>query len=258
MPRANRYFLHGNIWHITHRCHKKDFLLWHRRDRVRWLHWLFEAKKRFNVSVLNYIATCNHIHLMVIDNSAQENIPMFMQLLQSRTAQEYNKRKNRKGAFWEDRYHATAIDSDDYLLKCMSYISMNMVRAGVVKHPVEWKESGFYEIEFPKKRYGIIDYNVLLKELCMDSIEELQKSQKEWIRDILHNHNLSRESKWTESLAVGSENFVELFKEKLDIKAKSRKIVRTENDYVLSDSEISYKPIFDPKNEPLRSKNDYF
>jgi hypothetical protein len=35
-----------------------------------------------------------------------------MQLIAGRTAQEYNQRKNRKGAFWEDRYHATAIETD--------------------------------------------------------------------------------------------------------------------------------------------------
>jgi hypothetical protein len=33
MPRANRYFLPGHIWHITHRCHQKKFLLKFARDR---------------------------------------------------------------------------------------------------------------------------------------------------------------------------------------------------------------------------------
>jgi hypothetical protein len=37
------------------------------------------------------------------------DIPAFMQLVQGRTAQAYNKRTNRKGTCWEDRYHATAI-----------------------------------------------------------------------------------------------------------------------------------------------------
>jgi hypothetical protein len=32
-----------------------------------------------------------------------------------RTAQEYNQRKGRQGAFWEDRYHATAIEIDEHL-----------------------------------------------------------------------------------------------------------------------------------------------
>lgn len=255
MSRANRYFLQGNIWHITHRCHKKDFLLWHRRDRVAWLHWLYESKKRYGVSVLNYIATRNHIHLIVKDKTSETSIPEFMQLLQSRTAQEYNNRKKRKGAFWEDRYHATAIDSDVYLMNCMTYINMNMVRAGVVKHPIEWKESGYFEILFPKKRYNIIDYDVLLNELCLNSRVELQKSQQESILERMGNRKLEREPKWTESIAVGSQEFVGRIKAQLDIKAKSKKIVKSDQDYILSESEIPYKVIFDPKNDALRPKN---
>jgi hypothetical protein len=27
MPRANRHYLPGQLWHITHRCHKKEILL---------------------------------------------------------------------------------------------------------------------------------------------------------------------------------------------------------------------------------------
>jgi uncharacterized protein (TIGR02452 family) len=38
-----------------------------------------------------------------------------MQLIAGRTAQEYNQRKNRQGAFWEDHYHATAIEADRHL-----------------------------------------------------------------------------------------------------------------------------------------------
>ncbi|VAW65047.1 Transposase and inactivated derivatives [hydrothermal vent metagenome] len=53
MPRANRHFLQGHVWHITHRCHKKEFLLKFIKDKKRWRHWLFESKKRYGLSVLN-------------------------------------------------------------------------------------------------------------------------------------------------------------------------------------------------------------
>ena len=33
MARANRHFLPGCIWHITHRCHKRESLLKFARDR---------------------------------------------------------------------------------------------------------------------------------------------------------------------------------------------------------------------------------
>jgi len=79
------------------------------------------------------------------------------------TAQEYNRRKNRNGAFGEDRYHATAVDSDTHLVRCMVYIDLNRVRAGVVKHPADWAWRGYDEIQSPPKRYSVIDQQGLME-----------------------------------------------------------------------------------------------
>lgn len=103
MPRANRHYLPGHVWHLTHRCHKSEFLLKFGRDRTRWVSWLFEARKRYGLSILNYVVTSNHIHLLVLSGKNHLAIPRTMQLLAGRTGQEFNSRKERKGAFWEDR-----------------------------------------------------------------------------------------------------------------------------------------------------------
>jgi len=132
MPRANRYFLPGHIWHITHRCHQRKFLLKFARDRRRYLHWMFEAKKRFGLCVLDYTVTSNHIHLLVKDTGAGV-IAESMQLIAGRTAQEYNRGKGKQGAFWADRYHATAIERDEHLHRCLTYIDLHMLRAGDLK-----------------------------------------------------------------------------------------------------------------------------
>ncbi|WP_265588654.1 hypothetical protein [Desulfocapsa sulfexigens] len=42
-----------------------------------------------------------------------------MLLIAGRTVQEYNQRKSRKGTFWEDRYHASAVETDEHLAKCL-------------------------------------------------------------------------------------------------------------------------------------------
>ncbi len=98
MARANRHHLPGYVWHITHRCHKREFLLKFSKDKKRWIYWLYEAKKRYDLSILNYTVTFNHIHLLVFDNK-KDTIARSIQLLAGRTAREFNKRKNRKGAF---------------------------------------------------------------------------------------------------------------------------------------------------------------
>jgi REP element-mobilizing transposase RayT len=134
MARASRRYLPGYVWHITHRCHQKEFLLKFSQDRKRYTKWLYEAKKRYGLSILKFSITSNHIHIMVFD-TGNAVIPKSMQLVAGRTGQEYNQRKSRKGAFWEDRYHATIVQTNRHLLSCMAYIDLNMVRAGVVMHP---------------------------------------------------------------------------------------------------------------------------
>jgi REP element-mobilizing transposase RayT len=46
MPRANRHYIPGHAWHITHRCHKKEFLLKFAKDRQGWIDWLFKATRK--------------------------------------------------------------------------------------------------------------------------------------------------------------------------------------------------------------------
>jgi len=45
MATAKRHYLPGYIWHITHRCHKREFLLGYAKDRHWYLQWLYEARK---------------------------------------------------------------------------------------------------------------------------------------------------------------------------------------------------------------------
>ncbi len=138
MARAKRHYIPGHIWHITRRCHKREFLLKFSKDRRRWLHWLFEARRGYGLRILNYTVTSNYIHLLVVDDGERDVIPRSIQLIAGRTGQEYNRRKNCKGAFWEDRYHATAVEEGDHLFRCLVYIALNIVRAGVVDHPSGW------------------------------------------------------------------------------------------------------------------------
>ena len=148
------------------------------------MQWLFEAKKRFGFCVLDYMVTSNHIHLLVLDNE-EEVIPKSIQLVAGRTGQEYNQRKKRKGAFWEDRYHATAVESGSHLIKCLVYIDLNMVRAGVIQHPSEWPFSGYNEIQNPSQRYSLINRERLMGLLGIKDNGQLSLSHRKWVEEVL-------------------------------------------------------------------------
>jgi len=257
MPRANRHHIPGFVWHITHRCHKKEFLLKFPRDRRRWIHWLYEAKKRYGLCILNFIATSNHIHLLVVDGDDEETIPRSLQLVEGRVAQEYNHRKHRKGAFWEDRYHATAVQSGKHLVWCMSYIDLNMVRTGAVQHPSGWEYCGYTFFQKPPKRYQIIDRNRTAELLNLNSVEELAEQQRNWVETAMEGDGSVRDSNWSESIAVGDLTFVKDVVDRLGVKAMYRDIVEENGVTVLREPKIPYSVSFNPKTGPLSLENSY-
>lgn len=258
MARAKRHYLPGHIWHITHRCHKREWLLKFARDRRRWLQWLFKAKKRYGLVILNYMITLNHIHLLVVDDGDRKAIPRSIQLVAGRVGQEYNLRKNRTGAFWEDRYHATAIESGEHLFRCMVYIDLNMVRAGVIKHPSEWAYSGHNEIQKPRHKFSLIAHERIRTLAGFDSQDRLRTAHKHWVDDALVREGHKRERLWTESIAVGSEHFVERVKEELGRKATGRSIVEKGMIVHLREHAVPYKATLGIKNEDIGGENSYF
>ena len=249
MPRAHRYFLSGYLWHITHRCHEKSFLLKFARDRRRWIRWLFEARKRFGLRVLNYVATSNHVHLLVEDRGKGE-IARGMQLAAGRVAQEYNQRKTRRGAFWEDRYHATAVDSEGYLARCLTYIDLNMVRAGVVSHPRDWPDGGYRELQAPPRRYRVTNIERLMGLLGVSALSQLQEARAAWVEEALRA-NITRRSIWSDGIAVGSEDFVEEVKAKLCHSGVYRDNTNEEGIRSLREPDSGYSIHFDPQMGPL-------
>jgi putative transposase len=257
MPRANRYFVSGRLWHITHRCHEREFLLKFARDRRAYLRWLFEAKKRFGLCVLNYVVTSNHIHLLISD-TGEGIIARSMQLIAGCTAQDYNRRKARQGAFWEDRYHATAVDADAHFKRCLVYVDLNMVRAGAVAHPREWEASGYREIQAPPKRYGVIDIAALSALCGFSDIAQFQEAHQQWVESALEDSASVRDPCWSEAIAVGGRSFVEAIQHELGVKARYRDVREADGTYTLREPMIPYLHGFDKENEPLSGNNRLF
>jgi len=241
MPRANRYFLRGHIWHITHRCHKQEFLLKFAKDRRAWRYWAYQARRRYGLCILNYVITSNHVHLLVKDMGAGE-IDRGMQLISGRVAQQFNRRKLRKGAFWDDRYHATAVQADSHLARCMVYIDLNMVRAGVVKHPDAWVYGGYNEIQLLPERYRCIDLPTLTDVLGFTDVNSLRVGLRGWVDHALAKGGLEREPAWTKSIAVGQQQYLEAIKCELKVSHPGRTIESDGEQLFLRDTYTPYMP----------------
>lgn len=224
MPRSNRYILPGYTYHLTHRCHNKEFLFKFAKDRTEYRNRMRLALSEFSISMLTYCITSNHTHLLVQANEP-DSISKFMQKLEGEFAELYNIRKKRSGAFWAGRFHCTMIDSGEYLWNCMKYIDLNMVRAGVVAHPADWDWCGYRELVGLRKRYCVLDMEKVLNHYNSCSNNEFVLNYKHVIQNAINTNDLKRDPAWAQSIAVGSESFIE----EVQANTKNRSEFKIEN-----------------------------
>ena len=90
-------------------------------------------------------------------------------------ARYYNRRHNRRGYFWGDRFKSVIVDKGETLVNCLAYIDLNPLRAGLVERPEDyrWNSLGYHLQTQNKGRFLSTDFG--LKEFSV-------KSQKERIR----------------------------------------------------------------------------
>ena len=131
MPRRPRGWIDNACYHVTHRCHKREFLLKFAKHRDIYMRELWQMKQRFKIDVLDYMITSNHVHLLITARHGSD-ISKALQFLHGAVGQSYNTLKKRQGAFWSDRFHSTRIQNGDHLRRCLFYIDLNMVRAGAI------------------------------------------------------------------------------------------------------------------------------
>jgi putative transposase len=70
----------------------------------------------------------------------------FVKSFKQRFTQSYNRRHNRRGTLWEDRFKSVVVEDTVQAMGAVAaYIDLNAVRAGVVQDPADYPYSGYGE-----------------------------------------------------------------------------------------------------------------
>ncbi len=142
MARLPRYFVEGQAQHIIQRGNNREPIFADDSDIHFYNECLQEAAEQQGLAIHAYVLMTNHVHILATPDTAQ-SISKTLQSLGRRYVQYFNQTYGRTGTLWEGRYRATLIDSERYLLTCMRYIELNPVRAGMVKHPLDYPWSSY-------------------------------------------------------------------------------------------------------------------
>jgi putative transposase len=133
-----------------------------------------------------------------------------------------------------------------------------MVRAGVVSHPSKWPFSEYNEIQKPRRKNVLIDYERLQGLLGAGTYDQLRRSHKGWVEEHLGDGAKGRQDEWTGSVAVGSKSFIESVKASLGFRARGRDVIESGEGYQLRESPASYKAFFEAENEDIGLENTRF
>ena len=204
MPRTQRLIINdeSTVYHVMSRTAldgfplgdiEKDFIL----DLIR------RYAALYLVEILGFCLMGNHFHILVrvfpehkftdkdilkryVDFYGDERIfadglisslreklsslSEFMREIKCGFARFYNRRHNRRGYFWGDRFKSVIVENGETLINCLAYIDLNPLRAGLVNRPEKyrWNSLGYHiqtnnKDNFLSTDFGLKKFNVKSK-----------------------------------------------------------------------------------------------
>lgn len=171
MPRRAREKCEYSIYHIMVRGNNKQDIFLDEQDRIQYLRRLKRYKEKFKVEIYAYCLMTNHVHLLIYDNG--QNVSKIMQGLNLSYVIYFNKKYNRCGHLFQDRFNSIMVKRDAYFVEVSKYIHLNPVSANLVKSPEDYKWSSSSIYLGYQDNYDIIDNKRILAYFSNDYKESI-------------------------------------------------------------------------------------
>ena len=140
MPRVPRRELPDGIYHVTSRGVARSAIARDVLDYSALRAQVRDVIRRFAWKLFAYCLMPNHYHLIV--EAERELLSAGMHRLNFLHAQRFNRRYNRDGHLFQNRYGALVIESPEHLVTAIVYVLDNPVRAGLCERAADWRWSG--------------------------------------------------------------------------------------------------------------------
>ena len=195
MPRQARKLSETGYMHLIVRGNGKQILFEEEQDYRYFLKKLECYCQETSVKMCAYCLMENHVHLLVLDREKQT--PLLMKKIGVSYSLYYNKKYDRKGHLFQDRYLSEAVDNEAYLLVVFRYILNNPKKAGIcsaMRYPwnsyAEYdRPASYFDLSLLKELLGDRDrYEAFINEGEDDRCMEYEGSVRddEWAVEMIH------------------------------------------------------------------------
>jgi putative transposase len=130
MPRQARLDAPGTLHHVILRGMERGMIVADREDRHAFVTRLGEVAIATGTTLYAWALLPNHAHLLL--RSGPPGLPRFMRRFLTGYALAYNRRHNRVGHLFQNRYKSIVVEEDAYFQELVRYIHLNPLRAKLV------------------------------------------------------------------------------------------------------------------------------
>ncbi len=131
----------GAVYHVTSRGNERGDIVRSDQDRELFLRVLSHVVEDHHVLCHAWVLMNNHYHLLL--ETPEANLSKAIRHLNGVYTQKFNRTHDRVGHLFQGRFKAIHVEKGSHLLELCRYLALNPVRAGMVKHPREWRWSSY-------------------------------------------------------------------------------------------------------------------
>ncbi len=211
MARPLRIEYPGAYYHITSRGNERKNIFRSNKDRDKFLSYLKSAHLKYGAVIHAFCLMNNHYHIFL--ETQKGNLSQIMLHINGAYTNYFNIRHKRRGHLFQGRYKAILVEADAYAAELSRYIHLNPVRATMVDMPEKFNWSSYQYYLGKKKRPEWLTVDFIL---CYfdHAAGQARKRYQEFVNARINIKSDSPLEQTVASTILGSDNFIELIKDK--------------------------------------------
>ena len=119
MSRQARNQLKTNLFHIMVQGINKSYIFNDSIDIKYYIKLLYEFNSQHNIQIIAYCVMNNHTHILIKCEKINE-LSKYMKMVNVKFSRYYNKKHNRVGYVFRDRFKSQGIYSEKHMYNCIS------------------------------------------------------------------------------------------------------------------------------------------
>jgi len=131
----------GAYLHVGARGTNKEPIFFDDTDRRTFLALLERTTARQQWVILAYCLMTTHYHFVL--RTLEAGLSAAMQLINGHYARSFNRRHERWGHLFGERFGSTFVQTQEHLLTCLRYVYLNPLDEPTCRHPADWPWSSY-------------------------------------------------------------------------------------------------------------------